>query len=268
MDNLKNIYICFPEGKHKALTMSFDDGRQEDYRLVKLFNQYGIKGTFNVNSGLRTKGRIDQKEYPELYRGHEIACHTVTHPTISRSPLDQTARQILEDRCALEALAGYPVRGMAYPNGSYSRSIMELLPALGIRYARTIQDTNGFSMPQDFMEWHPTCHFRHGMLELGRQFTELCKKQYLYLMYVWGHSYELPEENGWEQMEEFCRLMSGRKDVWFASNIEIVDYMEAASRLQFTAAGDLVYNPSFISCWVSVDDTICEVPGGTTRKIG
>ena len=112
MDNLKNIYICFPEGKHKALTMSFDDGRQEDYHLVKLFNQYGIKGTFNVNSGLQTKGRIDQKEYPEPYRGHEIACHTVTHPTISRSPLDQTARQILEDRCALEALAGYPVRGI------------------------------------------------------------------------------------------------------------------------------------------------------------
>ena len=50
--NIKKIYTCFPGGKHKVLTMSYDDGKHEDRRLVALFNQYGIKGTFNVNSGL------------------------------------------------------------------------------------------------------------------------------------------------------------------------------------------------------------------------
>ena len=31
-------------------------------------------------------------------RGHEIACHTVLHPTIERCPVEQTALQVLEDR--------------------------------------------------------------------------------------------------------------------------------------------------------------------------
>jgi len=56
----------------------------------------------------------------ELYKGHEVACHTYHHPTISRSPLDQTARQVLADRMQLEGVMGYPVRGLAYPNGSWS----------------------------------------------------------------------------------------------------------------------------------------------------
>ena len=50
---LRVIYTCFPGGKHKVLTFSYDDGRQEDRRLVEIFNRYGMKGTFNIN-GLLT----------------------------------------------------------------------------------------------------------------------------------------------------------------------------------------------------------------------
>ena len=153
--SLKNIYTCFPGGKHKALTFSFDDGRKEDRRLVELFNQYGMKGTFNLNSGLHNAERIPISEYKELYRGHEVACHTVLHPTITRSPLDQVAQQILEDRRALEELVETPVCGLAYPNGSYTHKIQELLPALGIRYARTVRSAQDFAIPEDFTEWNP-----------------------------------------------------------------------------------------------------------------
>ena len=127
----KVIYTCFPGGKHKVLTMSYDDGRLEDRRLVELFNRYGIRGTFNLNGGLPRPERIPESEWVELYKGHEVACHTYHHPTISRSPLDQTARQVLADRMQLEGVMGYPVRGLAYPNGSWSPEIAALLPALG-----------------------------------------------------------------------------------------------------------------------------------------
>lgn len=128
MPDMKSICTCFPGGKHKALTMSFDDGRIEDRKLVEIFNQCGIKGTFNINSGVHTSERIELNECATLYRGHEVACHTVTHPSISLSPLDQVAQQVLEDRRALETMVGHPVRGLAYPNGSYSKKIIKLLP--------------------------------------------------------------------------------------------------------------------------------------------
>ena len=82
---LKTIYTCFPEGKHKVLTMSYDDGKAADRRLVEIFNKNGIKGTFHLNSGIMEEDpeRIPLNEVKELYKGHEISCHTYTHPTIS-----------------------------------------------------------------------------------------------------------------------------------------------------------------------------------------
>lgn len=269
---LMNIYSCFPGGKHKALTMSYDDGREEDRRLVALFNKHGIKGTFNLNYGIDWDSRTDElrvpiTEYKELYKGHEMASHTYTHPTIERCPLEQVVEQILEDRKGLEAIAGYPVRGLAYPNGSYSEEIEKLLPALGIRYARIVGSSDNFAMPRNFMEWKATCHHNHNLLELGKQFIESFKTQYLYLMYVWGHSYEFTSKNNWELMEEFCQLVGGRDDIWYATNIEIVDYVEVRNRLQFSADCSFVYNPSVASAWLNVDGKIVEIPGGQNVKL-
>ncbi|MDD4849304.1 MAG: polysaccharide deacetylase family protein [Gemmiger sp.] len=265
---LKNIYTCFPGGKHKVLTMSYDDGRDEDRRLVALFNQYGIRGTFNLNAGLHTDGRIPLQEYKALYKGHEVACHTYLHPTIARCPSEQVVEQVLQDRRVLEEMMGAPVRGLAYPNGSYSPAIMALLPSLGIRYARTVAGTDGFALPDNFMAWAPTCHHNHNLLALGQQFTALHKTQYLYMLYVWGHSYEFTQRNNWQVMESFCEMVGGQPDIWYATNIEIVDYMEAAARLQFTAAGSRVYNPSYTSVWLEVDGTRQEIPGGSLVDLG
>ena len=99
------VYICFPGGKAKALTMSYDDGKVQDERLVSIFNKYGIKGTFNLNYGtLGKEPRISVNKVKELYQGHEIATHTMTHPTIARCPLTEVAEEILEDRKGLEKL--------------------------------------------------------------------------------------------------------------------------------------------------------------------
>ena len=164
MGRLKNIYICFPQGKHKVLTMSYDDGRQEDRRLVEIFNKYHIKGTFHVNSGLtEDPNRLKEEEWAEVYKGHEVSCHTVLHPTISRCPIDQVALQILEDRRRLERAVGYPVRGMSYPNGSYTQEIVDLLPMLGIEYCRVVGDTHDFAMPENFLTWKSTCHHNHNL---------------------------------------------------------------------------------------------------------
>ena len=44
--------MSFKNGQKKALTFSFDDGNEDDVRLVGLLNRYGVKGTFNLNAGL------------------------------------------------------------------------------------------------------------------------------------------------------------------------------------------------------------------------
>ena len=177
------------------------------------------------------------------------------------------ARQILEDRQGLESVMGYPVRGLAYPNGSWTPEIAAMLPSLGIRYARVVGDTHDFAIPNDFMTWKSTCHHTHQLLEDGKRFAALFKTQYLYMMYVWGHSYEFDRDNNWELMEEFCEMMSGQEDIWYATNIQIVDYMKAAKNLRFTLDGDLVYNPNAMDIWIRVDGEIKVIPGGQTVRL-
>ena len=269
--SLKTIYTCFPGGKHKVLTMSYDDGRSYDRRLVEIFNRYGIKGTFHLNAGLLGKDAHSDKvsfdEIKELYKGHEVSCHTYTHPTIERCPLPQVVQQIIEDRKLLEDAVGYPVRGMSYPNGSYSEDIKKLLPACGIEYSRVVGNTDSFAMPTDLFEWKSTCHHNHNLMENAERFIALFKRQYLYMMYVWGHSYEFNDRDNWDHIEEFCKMIGGREDIWYATNIEIVDYMNAAKNLKFSARGNMVYNPSAINVWISVDGNICEIPSGRTVEI-
>ncbi len=267
MNLSKKVYCCYPGGFHKALTMSYDDGRLSDRRLVEIFNHYGIRGTFNLNSGLfnRDDKRIKPEEVAELYKGHEVACHTVTHPTIARSPLPEVAEEVLADRRALEALTGYPVQGLAYPNGSLSEEITKLLPLCGIRYGRVVGSSDSFALPENPMRWQATCHHNHRLLENGEAFNALFKRQYLYLMYVWGHSYEFDDAGNWDLIEKFCALVGHRDDVWYCTNIEFIQAMDNFRRLQFAADNSFVHNPNAEACWISVNDStpIC-IPGGAT----
>ena len=253
---MNKIYCCYPGGKHKALTMSYDDGREQDRRLVELFNRCGIKGTFHLNSGLMADGgHVPPEEVRTLYAGHEVAGHTVTHPTIARCPLPEVAWEVLEDRRALEAMTGRPVRGLSYPNGSVSRDIEALLPLCGIRYSRVVGSSEGFGLPENPYRWQATCHHNHRLLELGREFLALSKRQYLYLMYVWGHSYEFDRDDNWELIEQFCHLVSNREDTWYCTNIEFMDCMDDYAHLQFGADNRFVYNPNARECWITVNDS-------------
>jgi peptidoglycan/xylan/chitin deacetylase (PgdA/CDA1 family) len=245
--------------------MSYDDGKEEDIRLVELFNTYGIKGTFHVNAGIKNDPkRIKVEDFKTLYEGHEVSAHTYTHPTIARCPMEQVVQQVLKDREELEEAVGYPVRGLSYPNGSYSKEIKEVLPHLGIKYSRVVGSSDSFAMPSDLYEWQATCHHNHNLLKLGEDFINLFKSQYLYMMYVWGHSYEFTDRDNWHVIEDFCKLVGYKEDTWYATNIQIVDYLEVLDRLQFSAKGNLVYNPSIQSAWLQVDGKIFEVKGGET----
>ena len=263
---MMKIYNCFPGGRFKALTMSYDDGKLEDRRLVEIFNRHGIKGTFNLNGGkLGYPDTVTADEIAALYAGHEVATHTLTHPTIARCPLVEVAEEIAGDRKILESLTGKLVRGHAYPNGSYSDEIISLFRSLGIAYGRVTTPTLNFALPTDPMRWQPTCHHNAPQLmEKARFLVDTDRKHHLYLLYVWGHSYEFTNNDNWQVMEAFCDLVGGKSDIWYATNIEIIDYMEVLNRLQYAADGQSVYNPSAQSAWVEVDDSrIVEIPGGS-----
>ena len=257
------IRFLYPEGKLKALTMSYDDGVSQDRRLIGIFNQYGIKGTFHLNSGLLDTGnRGAAADVKALYAGYEVSCHTVTHPFLERVPRTEIAREIIEDRKRLEELCGYPVIGMSYPYGTWNDEVVEIAKSCGIVYSRSTNATGGFGIPRNFLVWDPTCHHRD-MLKKGEEFLNF-NRYPLALCYVWGHAYEFDNFNNWNDMEEFCKMMSHKDNIWYASNIEIYRYLEAVRGLVVSVNGATVYNPTATTVWYTYNEKNGVIRSGET----
>jgi len=260
---MERICFCFPGGRKKALTMSYDDGQVFDRELVSIFNEYRIKGTFHLNSGnFDKKGFVSASEIKDLYRGHEVSVHTVNHPFLTQIPREEIIREIIEDRKNLESLVGYPVRGMSYPFGDYSDELAKMLPSLGIEYSRTVRSTHGFGLPSDFLAWNPTCHHNENILEKCKTFKKTPPWEQLTLFYVWGHSFEFEMDNNWNLIKEFCKTVAFDDSVWYATNIEIMDYLYALKNLKFSADRKIVQNFSSVDVWISVDRQPVKIKSG------
>lgn len=279
---MSSIFLRFPEGRAKALTLSYDDGVEQDMRLVKILNKYGLKCTFNLNSGLYAsegtvypKGqihrRMTERQVTETFlgSGHEIASHALTHPFLEQLPPAMVAREIMKDRENLERQFGTIVRGMAYPYGTYSDSVIAAIKSCGIVYARTVESTYSFKLPTDWLRLHPTCHHDcNDLMPLARKFAEDRVSHDPYLFYLWGHSYEFEANNNWHVMEEFARYLGNRDDVWYATNIEIYDYVDDYNRLQFSIEDTRVKNPAARRLWFECDGKLYEIGPGETLEIG
>lgn len=222
----------------KKLTFSYDDGVTQDIRFIEMLNKYGLKATFNLNSGcfgsatrLGRNGEVvdhirnNAADIPAIYEGHEVAAHTLTHPLLpSVVDDDEIVRQVEEDRLLLSELVGYEVVGFAYPGGGQNndaRVAKLIAERTGVRYARVVATTGSFTPYPDLYRFQGSCYHHaewEKMWQMAEEFLALPADADA-LFYIWGHSYEFdiyPER--WEQMEEFCKQISGRSDISYCTN--------------------------------------------------
>ena len=257
-------YMRFPEGLNKALTFSYDDGVKADKRLLEILNHHGLKGTFNLNSMLfgceRWHDRMDEEQtYLTFYnQPHEIALHGARHIFLDKVPLPEAVNELVQNRVYLENKFGRIVRGLAYAYNGCNKRVLEVLPALGVAYARTTSATYDFALPENFLQWNPTCHHTDPqLLPLAEKFLNQdplgeFKHREPLLMYIWGHSYEFDDDGNWDLIERVADMLGGRKDIWYATNIEIYDYVQAYNSLVFSMDGERVFNPSARAVWLEI----------------
>ena len=167
-------------------------------------------------------------------------------------------------------MTGALCRGMAYPYALPNDLAASVPPVCGIAYSRTIRATKDFAIPANWLLLDPTCHHTASdLFELLDAFTEQIQnpKTLPRLFYLWGHAYEFDDNDDWDRIEDFLKQAGGREDVWYATNIEIVDYLDAASRLQVSVDADFAYNPNSQSVWIEVDKKTIELKGGQTTEL-
>ncbi len=274
------LFMRFPQGRGKALTFSYDDGVKQDGRLIEILNAHGMRGTFNINGNrFAPEENADDPKYNcyskqnalRIYvEPHEVALHSFTHPFLETLPTGVCAYEIVSDRVALETLFGKIVRGMAYPMGTYSDAVVDVLKSCGVVYSRTTKATEKFDLPTDFLRWHPTCKHTHpNLMGLADEFLNTTVKRHPKLFYLWGHSYEFRDADNWDVIESFTDKMAGKEDtIWYATNMEIYEYMTDYSRLVWSADGLIVSNPTNRTLWFERSRVLYSIQPGETLRIG
>lgn len=280
MNKKKDISLRFPGGKGKALTLSYDDGVIQDQRMIELLRPAGIKCTFNINAGCfaqvdavadgKTR-RMSAKQCLETYTDDvcEVAIHGYTHPSLAYLNSATVCCDIVDDRRALETMFGRQIHGMAYPNGSVSDMVVEVLKMCGVYYSRTVVSTEKFTIPASKDEWlrlPATCHHKNPrLMELCDQFLNTAPKRDPMMFYLWGHTYEFDTANNWDVIEGFVEKMKGHDDIWYATNMEIYQAWIDFKNLEYSADGSMIYNPSLRSVWIAIyKGEVYEIAPGQT----
>lgn len=235
----------------KYFTFSFDDGLEQDKKIIRILKEYGMYGcTFNLNAGLlgskKAMGRISEygfaekddltvlnkkhhlvhyveefripaDEIAQVYEGFEIAGHAYRHENLKKLSGKELETCIRKDTEELRRITGQSIRGYAYPFGACSDEAISVLKNNGILYARTTMPGKGFGLPDNPYKLAPTCWMgQKETFDLVEKFLNTVPTEQDQMFCVWGHGYEFDfgtERNNWDNLKRLCQMVSDREDI-------------------------------------------------------
>lgn len=262
------IKKLYPYGRKKAFNITYDDGILQDVRFVELLNRYNLKGTFNLNSELmyqkfewmHEKGmtikRLPVDMVADLYSGHEVASHTLTHPYMHDISEAETLHQMMQDKHNLEQLIGREVCGFAVPFDYYSDTIITCAQKCGFEYSRCSEERYCYAPPEDYFRWAAgVFHLNPAFKQFTDNFFETNEE--LALCQIVGHSYDLDAENMWETMENLLKRISAANNIISMTNIELVRYLK--SMRNSVIAENRIENNTDTELWFDINGKIVSV---------
>ena len=194
----------------KYFLLSFDDGTVYDRRFVDLLNHYGIKGTFNLNSGLEDFVWYYEDRFPVrrqilseiggLYRGHEIASHSLHHHWLNTLTPPQLSREIGEDCETLKKQFGLEDIGFGVPFTACGEREIKIIRKF-VRYIRLSEYSDSFDLPDD--PYHIPIHALYNQPDVRQRIAAFAQNDLPVSLFVMaGHSYELEVLDHWDYMEQ------------------------------------------------------------------
>lgn len=267
----RKIKRLYPGGKPKAFNITYDDGVVQDIRFVQLLNRYGLKGTFNLNSQLMAEdfqwvhpsGAVIKRLYPQqaaqLYTGHEIASHTLTHPYMDGLTEEEITRQMMQDKENIEKFTGRKISGFAVPFSYYSPLIAYCRMKCGFEYSRCSDERYSYVPPENYYWWAAGAYhinprwreFADGFFTTGVE---------LALLQIVGHAYDLDTENMWGEMEALLKRVAADDSIAPMTNRELVRYLKAIRSVDISKK--TIHNRTDTDLWFEIDGKVICIKSG------
>jgi peptidoglycan/xylan/chitin deacetylase (PgdA/CDA1 family) len=227
----------------KIITTSWDDGHPLDLKLAELLEKYDIPATFYIPIDNRKGEYIHPQQIKEIAQIFDIGGHTYHHVDLTKVPLKEAEREIVEGKRRLEEITGKEVLSFCYPCGRFNDEIINIVRRAGFIGARTtksatrsIKDPFKMSTTAYAASW---CfglipYIRHSVTSKDFGLFRFVLKNNLLLntwdkiaiktldfvvnnggvWHLWGHSWEVDDHNDWERLERvFCKVGALSKEV-------------------------------------------------------
>lgn len=233
--------------KKLIVTTSWDDGHILDIKLASLLKKYNIKGTFYVspkNREFPKQKLLTSAQIIKLSKYFEIGAHTVTHPDLTKIDSRKAEKEIKDSKVLLENILKKKITSFCYPKGAFSSIHSEIVKNVGFKYARTVKrfsvkfsknmyraDTTIHAYAHWTDIWKIALFARFHPLKIIQylQWDNLAKALFDHAVkngdvyHLWGHSWEIQAQNGWQKLEEVLSYISGKQDVIYMSNQEMAE---------------------------------------------
>jgi len=216
-------------------TSSWDDGSEYDMKLAEVLMKFNQKGTFYIPlANSMNREVLNSKKIREISRDFEIGAHTLNHKFLTSISNEEAEYEIKQSKVELEAIIGRSVFGFCFPGGKYRSSHIQYAIQAGFTYARTV---NMFKLDYYPRIMNTTLQvynhskityfihlikrgyfaelFQYSIPVLGNKLWDKLmfdildyqisndSTQKITIIHLWGHSWEIQENEMWRQLEHF-----------------------------------------------------------------
>ena len=235
----------------KLITTSWDDGHVTDFRLAELLEKYNLQGTFYIPAANNERTVMSEEQIVSLSKKFEIGGHTLNHASLNKTSRTLFEREIKGCYHWLNNLLGEPPISFCFPRGAYNNEAIEYCFTTGFKILRTTEllnpwwNDNTSVVPTTLQVYpHPTfTYYKHLIKRVklkslllylkSNNLSDLERLVTYYMDYIqlhggcfhlWGHSWEIEENNLWSVLENLFDRMSNRVEFSYINNKEMLRY--------------------------------------------
>ena len=203
----------------KYFVFAIDDGTIFDEKVIAIFNKYRIKATFNLNSGLQDfvwykdhleVRRMKLEDNKNIYNGHEVASHSLTHPYLTSLSDEDIFHEVKEDIDNLRNIFQCDIKTFSFPFDEYDERSINIIKSLGITHIILPSIDDSFRYPVDTYHIKVTSWNIDDALYKIKKFIE--DEQAEVFIYL-SHSYDYEYDNSYSKLEELCKIVSENEKI-------------------------------------------------------
>ena len=203
----------------KYFVFAIDDGTICDEKVSQIFDKFGIRATFNLNTGLqdfvwykddKPVRRLNLNKYKNIYKNHEVSSHSLTHPWLTSLSDEDALQEVKSDVDNLERIFQREVISFSFPFEGFDEHTIGLVKSVGVKNIILPEIDSSFLFPTD------SFHIKVSSWNIDDALNKLddfINNKDAELFVFLSHSYDYEFDNSYKKLERLCDILTKENNI-------------------------------------------------------